>query len=157
MKSSGLSTNGTRGSDEARQYSANREVIGHKYAALREQTHEASTSESAETSIASAKVSLLDEVDNSLSSNTIGRTTSGLSMTWQSMKMGLHNLKENIGTKKLIPSRQGQETKLQPNTSSESLDEIFQRLKRGPTSDHATYSDSEDDDDTESNNVGRIR
>ncbi|KAL8143488.1 hypothetical protein V2J09_016520 [Rumex salicifolius] len=152
------SSKGTRGSvstssrDESRRYSANREAISHKYITIKEQTHQTSPSKPVENRIASARVSLLDEEGSSQSRIPIERSTSGLSMTWQSMKTGFQNLKGNIDAKKFIPLRQGQETKLEPHTSSESLDQIFQRLKR-PSSDHATYSDDSED---ESVPAGRI-
>ncbi|XP_057541843.1 uncharacterized protein LOC130820472 [Amaranthus tricolor] len=130
---------------ETRQYSGSREAISHKYAVLREQNKQSSSAKPSENTIASAKVSLLNtETTNSASDQ--GRTSSGMSSTWQSMKAGFQNFKTNLESKKFLPLRQSQETKLlSHDSSSESLDEIFQRLKR--PSDSSSYVD--DDDDTE--------
>lgn len=131
---------------EARHSSGNREAISHKYALMREQNKQTSSSKPAENTISSAKVSLLSS-ETSNSTNDPGPTSSGMSSTWQSMKMGFHNFKTNLGSKKFLPLRQSQETKLlSHDSSSESLDEIFQRLKR-PTLDSTTYVDDDEDNE----------
>ncbi|KNA19156.1 hypothetical protein SOVF_064200 [Spinacia oleracea] len=153
---------------EARQSSGNRDVISHKYAVIREQSKQTSSSKPAENNtIASAKVSLLNS-ENPVPGNDLGRTSSsGMSSTWQSMKSGFNNFKTNLESKKFLPSRQLQETKpLSHDSSSESLDDIFQRLKR-PTLDSSTYvdnddgvdddDDDDDDDDMEIRNFGSKR
>lgn len=142
---------------EARPYSGNRDAISHKYAVLREQNKPTSSSKPAESTIASAKVSLLN-AGSSNSANDPGSTSSaGVSSTWQSMKMGFQNFKTNLGSKKFLPLQQSQDTKLlSHDSSSESLDEIFQRLKR-PTVDSTTYIDSDDENDTENRNLGSKR
>ncbi|XP_065874159.1 uncharacterized protein [Euphorbia lathyris] len=131
-----LITDDARGSastpskEEGRRYNSSREAMTNKYAAFREQTRHANASNRpVEKNITSAKVSLLD--DNSESSAAIGGPSSGLSSKWESMKNGFQSFKANIGAKKFLPIRQIQETKLiSHSSSSESLDEIFQRLKR---------------------------
>ncbi|KAL2907232.1 LMBR1 domain-containing protein 2-like protein A, partial [Bienertia sinuspersici] len=142
---------------EARLYSGNREAISQKYALIREQNKQTSSSKPAENTIASAKVSLLN-TGTSEPANDLGRTSSGMSSTWHSMKLGFQNLKTNLGSKKFLPLRELQETKLlSDGSSSESLDEIFQRLKR-PSSDSTSYVDAdEDDDDREIKKLGSKR
>jgi len=140
---------------EARQYSENREAISHKYTTIREHSRLTSSSKTVESStVSSAKVSLL----NAGSSDSVSGTevpSSGLSSTWRTMKLGFENFKANIGSRKFLPLRQTQEAKLiSHDSSSDSLDEIFQRLKR-PTREQATYSD--DDDDTEIRDLGSGR
>ncbi|KAB1221617.1 hypothetical protein CJ030_MR2G024074 [Morella rubra] len=69
---------------------------------------------------------------------------SGLASKWEAMKSGFQNLKSNIDAKRFSPSRQVQETKLYTHvSSSESLDEIFQRLKQ-PTAEHRGYDEDAD-------------
>lgn len=61
------------------------------------------------------------------------------------MKTGFQNLKSNIVAKRFIPLRQGQETKIDHVSSSESLDEIFERLKQ-PTMNRRGYYNDDDHD-----------
>ncbi|XP_057786585.1 uncharacterized protein LOC131004033 [Salvia miltiorrhiza] len=132
--------------DETQKYSGSKEAISTKYASMRELSKSGSNKKPVE-SIASAKVSLLDAA-NSQSSNS--SAPSGLASKWASMKQGFQNFKANIEAKKFIPLRQAQEPghmMLSRASSSESLDEIFQRLKR-PAEDGG-FSRHEDDDDHE--------
>ncbi|KAK4584122.1 hypothetical protein RGQ29_022027 [Quercus rubra] len=140
--------------EEARRYSSSKEVISNKYAAIREQSRQKGSSniEPVGKNIASVKVSLLD-AGNLRSGNITGGPSSGLASTWASMKTGFQSFKTNIGAKKFIPLRQTQETKLvSRDSSSESLDEIFQRLKR-PSTDHRSSGD-EDEHEIEVKNSG---
>ncbi|XP_075510389.1 uncharacterized protein LOC142546518 [Primulina tabacum] len=130
--------------DDRRRYSGSKEVISSKYAAIREQSKSTSNNTTPVETIASAKVSLLNDT-SSHPSNTSG-VPLGLASKWASMKQGFQTFKANMEAKKLIPLRQVQETKLLSRaSSSESLDEIFQRLKR-PAEDHGRSSDDEEDD-----------
>ncbi|KAJ7956781.1 LMBR1 domain-containing protein 2-like A [Quillaja saponaria] len=133
--------------EEARRYGSSREAISNKYAAIREQSGQASKLKPVEKSNASSKISLLDGGDTH-SGNAIGGPSSGLASTWQSMKTGFQSFKANIGAKKFLPLRQIQESNAVSRvSSSESLDDIFQRLKR-PSLDPGTYSDDDDGTDT---------
>ncbi|XP_022962942.1 LMBR1 domain-containing protein 2 homolog A-like [Cucurbita moschata] len=128
--------------DEGRKYGSSREAMSNKYAVIREQIRQSSLDPKSVENMASANVILLDTV-NGESSNTNEKTTSDLASKWESMKMGFQNFKANIGTKKFLPLQQIQETRsLSRLDSSQSLDEIFQRLKR--PSDHGSHSDDED-------------
>ncbi|XP_022739438.1 LMBR1 domain-containing protein 2 homolog A-like isoform X2 [Durio zibethinus] len=147
-------TDGVKGSpsrplkEEARKYGTSREAISSKYAAIREQSRQVSNPKPVENNITSAKVSLL-EAGNSRSGNQKGDSSSGLASTWRSMKFGFQNFKANIEAKKFLPLRQNQETKLvsRVNSSdSESLDEIFQRLKR-PSIDHSDEDENGNEPD----------
>ncbi|KAI9113940.1 hypothetical protein K1719_015191 [Acacia pycnantha] len=121
---------------------SSREAIGNKYAAIREQSGQASKAKPEEKRITSAKVSLLDE-GNTQSNNTARLPPSGLASTWQTMKNGFQTFKANIGTKKFMPLRQAEENNnMSRVSSSESLDEIFQKLKR-PTLDQDLYHDED--------------
>lgn len=62
------------------------------------------------------------------------------------MKSGFQSIKANIEAKRFLPLRQNQEVKLivlhLSSSNSESLDEIFQRLKR-PSVDHSAEDENE--------------
>lgn len=141
MKSArSLVTDGTKGTppksskEEARKHKTRREDMSNKYTAMRQQIKQSSGTKQAEQNIASAKVSLLDGGNSS--GNTTGGS-SGLASKWETMKTGFQSFRANIGAKKFLPLRQAQETKLIARANSlESLDEIFQRLKRPSSSDH---------------------
>lgn len=141
--SSKESIKGGSSQDEARRHGS-REAMSSKYAAIREQQGRQSVTniKPLEKNIASAKVSLLDLVNSDTAK---GGSSSGLSSTWESMKTNFQSFKANIGAKKFLPLRQNQETKLVSRvSSSDSLDEIFQRLKR-PTPEQGNYTDDDED------------
>lgn len=133
--------------EEGHRYANSREAISSKYAAIREQSRQASKANpSTDKNISAAKVSLLDSGDSRADTNTMVPPT-GLSSRWESMKNGFQTFKANIGARKFLPLRQNQETDLGSRASShESLDEIFQRLKR-PSVDHDGYGDEDADGD----------
>lgn len=112
---------------EETRHSSSREAISSKYAAIRQQSGSAYKSKEEEKNLASAKVSLVDH-DNTRSSNAAG--TSGLASTWQTMKTGFQSFKANLGGNRFAPIRQTQEDKIPRVSSSESLDDIFRRLKQ---------------------------
>lgn len=138
--------------EETRKYGSHREAMSNKYAAIREQNKQTpmnTKKASVEQSIGSTKVSLLETVEAQDSNN----SPSGLASKWASMKTGFQSFKANIGAKKFLPLRQVPETTLVSRvSSSESLDEIFQRLKR-PSADHESYSE-EDEEGSEIRKAG---
>lgn len=144
-KTSNLISEETNGSmskplkEETSRYGSSREAISNKYSAIREQNRPASKLKPEEENVTYAN-SLLE--GNTSSSNTAGVPSSGLTSTWQNMKSGFQNFKANIGSKKFLPIRQIQENKISPASSSESLDEIFHRLKR-PSSEQVIYNDED--------------
>ncbi|XP_022751109.1 LMBR1 domain-containing protein 2 homolog A-like isoform X2 [Durio zibethinus] len=130
--------------EENHKYGTSREAISNKYAAMREQSRQVSNPKPVENNITSANVSLL-EAGNAHSSNQKGGPSSGLASKWRSMKSGFQNFKANIEAKTFLPLRQNQETKLVSHVNSsdsESLDEIFQRLKR-PSIHHSDEDENE--------------
>ncbi|KAF5943642.1 hypothetical protein HYC85_017719 [Camellia sinensis] len=116
------------------QHQTTRESIGRKYTAIRTQPSKEPTNLNATSS------------DASKSQNTTTGSSSGVASTWESMKSGFQNFKSNIGAKKFLPLRQVQDTDHSQGSSSESLDEIFQKLKR-PTVDHRSYGADDYDDE----------
>ncbi|TKY47677.1 LMBR1 domain-containing protein A [Spatholobus suberectus] len=126
--------------EDASRYGSSKEAITKKYAVIREQGGPASKLKSEEKNVASADF-LLDE-GNTNSSNSAGVPSSGLTSTWQTMKTGFQSFRANIGAKKFLPLRQIQENKVSHDSSSESLDEIFQRLKR-PSLNQPIYNDDD--------------
>ncbi|CAK7354602.1 unnamed protein product [Dovyalis caffra] len=147
---SSLATEDRKGSqskplkEEGKRYNTSREAMSNKYAAIREQSRHANT-RPLETNITSAKVSLLD-AGNSHSNNTTAGSPSGLASKWESMKNGFQSFKANIEAKKFLPLRQNQEPQIvSRDSSSQSLDEIFQRLKR-PSAGRGSLSDDDGED-----------
>ncbi|CAL5379473.1 unnamed protein product [Camellia sinensis] len=116
------------------QHQTTRVSIGRKYTAIRTQPSKEPTNLNATSS------------DASKSQNTTTGSSSGVASTWESMKSGFQNFKSNIGAKKFLPLRQVQDTDHSQGSSSESLDEIFQKLKR-PTVDHRSYGAGDYDDE----------
>ena len=128
--------------EEARsKYGGSKEAISSKYASMREQSKQIPNQKLAE-NMASAKVSLLDA--GSSKSGSSSGIKSGLASRWASMKAGFQTFKANMESKKFLPLRQVQETQiLSRASSSESLDDIFQRLKR-PSAEHGNHSDEDE-------------
>lgn len=126
--------------EETRRYGSSREAISNKYAAIRGQGGSLSKFKAEEKNTAFT-YSTLDE-GNRNSKSSAGAPSSGLASTWQTMKTGFQSFKSNIGAKKFLPIRQIQENAVSRVSSSESLDDIFQRLKR-PSLDQVTYNDED--------------
>ncbi|KAL4377947.1 hypothetical protein GQ457_02G009130 [Hibiscus cannabinus] len=137
-------TTGVKGSpsipskEETRKYGTSREAISNKYAAMREQSRDVSNAKSVENNI----------ISESYSGSQKGALSSGLASTWRSMKSGFQNFKANMEAKKFLPISQNQESKLAiprlNSSDSESLDEIFQRLKR-PSVEHSDEDEHENE------------
>nr|CAB3451145.1 unnamed protein product [Digitaria exilis] len=141
---SGATSSRTDGRAVHSKYANNRENIASKYTSVREQNRQAGKAVKKE--ISSNSVSLLEERSSEQRTNT-GVSPTGVSATWASMKIGFQNFKANMGSKKFIPLRQD----LVPNSnasSPESLDDIFQKLKRRPANMPVDYLDDDDDDNT---------
>ncbi|KAF9612051.1 hypothetical protein IFM89_037970 [Coptis chinensis] len=150
-KESGKGSQSKPSKEVARKYGTSREDIGNKYAAIREQqSRQASNSKPTEKNITSATVSLLKpstSPNQYSSTNVIGGPSSGLASTWASMKTGFQSFKANMGAKKFIPLSPAQDSKLMSQvSSSESLDNIFQRLKKQPAVNHGDISSDDDGD-----------
>jgi hypothetical protein len=119
-------------------YAQNREIISNKYSSVRDQSRQAVKPVKKET--VSTSVSLLEE------GNAEQRLPPAISQTWASMKNGFQNFKANIGSKKFTPLRQDPGYAPHSNVASpESLDDIFQRIKRRPADLPIDYLDEDDD------------
>jgi hypothetical protein len=126
-------------------YANNRETIASKYSSIREQNRQAVKKE-----VSSNSVSLLQERNSEQRSNSgvPPGSLNGVSSTWASMKIGFRNFKANMGSKKFLPLRQDPGFTPHSSVSSpESLDDIFQRLKRRPANMSVDYLDDDGDDD----------
>ncbi|CAL9175505.1 unnamed protein product [Musa hybrid cultivar] len=138
---------------DKRKDTTSHEAIVNKYAMIREQQVKKPSSPALkEKATSSASVSLLEAGNSQRQSDgpAVG-TTSGLTSTWASMKNGFQNFKTNLGAKKFFPLRQVQETPLHSRgSSSESLDEIFQKLKQRPSKNQ----DGDFDFDFDDNDMG---
>ncbi|AQK75060.1 LMBR1-like membrane protein [Zea mays] len=125
-------------------YANNRETIASKYTSIREQNRQSGKVVRKE--ISPNSISLLEERNSEQGSNA-GVPPTGVSATWASMKIGFQNFKANMGSKKFLPLRQDPGFVPNLNVSSpESLDDIFQRLKRRPANVPVDYLDDDDDD-----------
>ncbi|MCL7042145.1 hypothetical protein MKW94_027063 [Papaver nudicaule] len=156
LKASSHSNSST---EATRKYASSREAMEHKYAAIRQQQiKQASSNTKAEKNMTSAKVSLLGTENSQSQNSTDNMAPTGLASKWVSMKNGFQTFKANMEAKNFLPLRQGQDTKLISHvSSSESLDQIFQRLKK-PSGGHDSYGDEDDDDDdTEIRDTGSSR
>ncbi|KAI4325674.1 hypothetical protein MLD38_031053 [Melastoma candidum] len=129
----------------AHRYNNSRQAMSNKYAAMREQGRQSSSvSNPVEKNITSAKVSLLDDDGKDMA----GEPSSGLVARWDLMKNKFQNFKANVNARRFLPLKQNQEdesttSRPQVTSSRDSLDEIFQRLKR-PNLEHASYSDEDE-------------
>jgi hypothetical protein len=144
LKSTKVMEDGKRGQlqplKEEALVDTSREAINKKHASLGEHNKQASNMDSVEKNVTSSTA------DSSNLQNVTTVSSSRIASKWEAVKNGFQNFKSNIDAKRFIHLRQIQETKLVSNvSSSESLDEIFQRLKQ-PTINHRDYSDDDDDD-----------
>lgn len=118
-----------------------RENIGRKYTAVRTQPTPEETGLDSSQSMTSSKEDSHD-ANNTKDATMLPKL--GVAATWQSMKMGFQNFKASVGAKKFLPLSESQEkSQLAHAPSSESLDEIFENLKR-PAPDHRRYSSDDD-------------
>ncbi|TYH37095.1 hypothetical protein ES332_D12G017100v1 [Gossypium tomentosum] len=116
-----------------------REALTKKYSGVREQPkNQESNSNSTD------KESTSIAVDDGNSESARASLSGGLALKWESMKSGLLSFKTNLEAKNFLPLRQTQESKAPSHvSSSESLDEIFQKLKRSSMD----PKDHDDDDE----------
>lgn len=147
LSSSSIQDSSRPSKEEAHKYGNSREAMSNKYAAIREQSRQSSKSNPVEKNITSAKVSLLHN-GKAQSSDPLGEPSSSLASKWESMKNNIQSFRANIGARRFFPLRQNHEdvpaSHTQVSASSDSLDEIFQRLKR-PNLEHASFSDEDED------------
>ncbi|GMI78726.1 hypothetical protein like AT5G65290 [Hibiscus trionum] len=111
---------------EELKHETSREAITKKSSGIREQQKkQESNSNSTEDESTSITV------DDGNSESARASLSGTLASKWESMKSGLLNIKSNLEAKNFLPLRQTEETKAPSHaSSSKSLDEIFQKLKR---------------------------
>ncbi|OMO63587.1 hypothetical protein COLO4_32311 [Corchorus olitorius] len=115
--------------EEAQQDIA-KESISKNYSGIREHRNKQASSNNS-----APKESTSLTVDVVSSESAMRPPSGGLASKWESMKSGIFNFRSNMEAKHFLPLRQTQEDTMSSRVSStESLDEIFQRLKR-PTLD----------------------
>lgn len=138
----GQRSHSTTAKREAQEQSS-RESIGKKYSAIRaQQNKDRSALDFAEDDRATSN-STTSSVENS--QDVTFKPSLKIASTWESMKMNFQNLKSNMGAKKFLPLRQVPDTEHSRASSSESLDDIFRKLKQ-PNSDHRSYVNDDSDD-----------
>lgn len=137
---------------EGRRYSGSGGVIAGKYSAAREQAGR-------QKPVSPATVSLLEGGRESQEppAGSLPGPASGIASTWASMKTGLQNFRANMGSKKFLPLSHAPEDAQAPvPSSSASLDEIFQKLKKRPSFHRGvTLDDDEDGGEEDEENDSR--
>ncbi|EHA8586768.1 LMBR1 domain-containing protein 2 [Cocos nucifera] len=133
--------------EEGHRFGTSLETIASKYAMIRwQQGSQSSMSKENDTSPASVSLLNAGNAEKQSDGLPMGPSTR-LASTWASMKTGLQNFKANIGARKFLPLHQALQTLHSRVSSSESLDEIFQRLKQHPKGGQDLDLDFDDDDD----------
>ncbi|KAL2343819.1 hypothetical protein Fmac_005104 [Flemingia macrophylla] len=107
-----------------------------KYSALRTNLNE----EVSSYDLTQERVSSSLSSDVNDSQNTSSTSSSVLASKWDSMMHGFKSLRSNIDSKGFLPLSNAHGSTLNSKSSFESLDDIFERLKRPPSE----YRDSED-------------
>jgi len=124
---------------------SSRETIEKKPAAMREQQDRPSSRPQLKESGSQASLLLLDEANSPKEPGgaVAGPSAKGVGSTWLSMKTGFQNFR----AKKFLPLRKAQGTSPRAGSSSESLDDIFERLKQKPRRKPSYEFDFDDDGD----------
>uniref|UniRef100_A0A1D1ZDF8 LMBR1 domain-containing protein 2 A n=1 Tax=Anthurium amnicola TaxID=1678845 RepID=A0A1D1ZDF8_9ARAE len=134
--------------DESHKHGSSREIMTNKYVNSREkQGRPPLSSSSKEKAISSASVSLLEAGSSEKQTGLLANSSSGITSTWASMKTGFQSFRANIGARKFLPLRQVPEAPPTRVSSSESLDEIFQKLKKRPNTQNGDFSSDDEEDD----------
>ncbi|RZB95672.1 LMBR1 domain-containing protein 2-like A [Glycine soja] len=129
-------TNIVEEKNEGTQKDMSRKIGSKKYAALRTNFNEEVSSKD----LTQERVSSSLTSDANDSQNTSSAPSSALASKWESMMHGFKSLRSNIDSKGFLPLSNAQGSTLNSKSSSESLDDIFERLKRPPSE----YRDSGD-------------
>jgi len=105
-----------------------RKIGGRKYSALRTNLNEEGSSKDFTPERNSSSLT------NDSHPDTSSAPSSSIASKWESMMHGFKNLKSNIDSNKFLPLTNNTYTSSLNSTSSfESLDDIFERLKRPPS------------------------
>ncbi|XP_006655918.1 LMBR1 domain-containing protein 2 homolog A-like [Oryza brachyantha] len=115
--------------------------VAHKYSSIREQNISNQTVKQAQKETQSTSV-LLETVNSEIPSSVSKEqdSSAGVASTWTSVKTGFQNFKANLGSKKFLPLS----LSCTQSSSSGSLDEIFQGLKRHSSNASVDYLDDDD-------------
>ncbi|XP_047163131.1 LMBR1 domain-containing protein 2 homolog A-like isoform X1 [Vigna umbellata] len=125
--------------EESEDYERSRKFGNRKYAALRTNLNEeVSRKDLTQEGVSSSFTS--DGNDSQSTSSAPSSSSSVLASRWESMMHGFKSLRSNIDSKRFIPISNAPESILNSKSSSDSLDEIFERLKHPPPE----YRDSHD-------------
>ena len=103
-----------------------------KYAALKAKSNEQTSDEQ-----------LNQKRDTSMRNDSENLPSSGVASRWESMKSGFNILRSNIGSRSFLPLNNDAQGTTLNSQSSESLDEIFERLKN-PPSEYRNHGDFDD-------------
>ncbi|TKY59475.1 LMBR1 domain-containing protein A [Spatholobus suberectus] len=122
-------TNMVEEKKEGTQNDMNGKTGSRKYAALRTNLNEEVSSKDLTQERVSS--SLTSDVNDS--QNTSSAPSSVLASKWESMMHGFKSLRSNIDSNRFLPLSNAQGSTLNSNSSFESLDEIFERLKHPPS------------------------
>lgn len=132
-------TNTVKEKNEGTQNDMNRKFGSKKYAALSTNLNEeVSSKDLTQESVSS---SLTSDVNDSQNTNSAPSSSSVLASKWETMVHGFQSLRSNIDSKRFLPISNGQGSTINSTSSFESLDDIFERLKRPPSE----YRDSAGD------------
>ncbi|XP_027921879.1 LMBR1 domain-containing protein 2 homolog A-like [Vigna unguiculata] len=112
-----------------------------KYAALRTSLNEeVSTKDLTQEGVSSSFTSDINDSQSTSSAPSSSSSSSVLASRWESMMDGFKSFRSNIDSKRFIPISNPPESILNSKSSSDSLDEIFEKLKHAPPE----YRDSDD-------------
>lgn len=121
--------------NEGTQSELSRKISSRKYAALRPNLNEEDSSKDLNQEGVSSSLTN----DASSSQNITSPPSSALASKWTSMMHGLKSFRSNMDSNRFIPLGNAQ-TSTHSHPSSESLDDIFERLKL-PPSEHRDSGD----------------
>lgn len=117
--------------NEENQIDMSKRIGGRKYSALRTNPNEEGSSKDFAPERESS--SLTNDANDSLQ-DISSAPSSVVATKWESMVNGFKSLKSNIDSKRFLPlSNSTQTSYLNSQSSFESLDDIFERLKRPPS------------------------
>ncbi|XP_022641948.1 uncharacterized protein LOC111242534 [Vigna radiata var. radiata] len=125
---------------ESEDYDRSRKFGNRKYAALRTNLNEEVSRKDLTQEGVSSSFTSDGNHSQSTSSAPSSSSSSVLASRWESMMHGFKSLRSNIDSKRFIPISNAPESILNSKPSSDSLDEIFERLKHPPPE----YRDSHD-------------
>ncbi|BAT73940.1 hypothetical protein VIGAN_01151000 [Vigna angularis var. angularis] len=127
--------------EESEDYERSRKFGNRKYAALRTNLNEeVSRKDLTQEGVSSSFTSDGNDSQSTSSAPSSSSSSSVLASRWESMMHGFKSLRSNIDSKIFIPISNAPESILNSKSSSDSLDEIFERLKHPPPE----YRDSHD-------------